>query len=108
MEITTIDVRCILIRRYLVRRQSNNRVYPRYAVRLLTAILPDDMSHVLQVISDAFLSGALRPFAAFEQLVRGLTAAVLSRLIRPRTSSLRVSQRWLDEHEAAAARRPRD
>ena len=108
MEITTIDVRCMLIRNYFVRRHSNNRVYPRYAVRLVPAILPDDMSHVIQVISDAFLSGAFRQFAAFDQLVRGRTAAVLSRLIRPRTSSLRVSQRWLDEHEAAAAQRPRD
>jgi hypothetical protein len=66
------------------------------------------MSHVLQVLSDAFFSRASGPFALVDTLAWTRTSRLLSRLIRPRPSSLRVSQRWLDEHEAAAGQRPRD
>ena len=63
------------------------------------------MSHVLQIISDAFLWRACRPYATAERFVRDRTSRLLDRFVRPRASSLRVSQRWLDEHEAAAQKR---
>ena len=62
------------------------------------------MSHVLQVISEAFQSTASRPLASFDH-VRSRAVRLLSRLVRPQPSSLRVSQRWLDEHEATTHRR---
>ena len=66
------------------------------------------MFQVLQIISEAVLSGAPRPFATFEQFVRRGASGLLLQLLRPRVSSLRVSQRWLDEHEAAAVQRPHE
>jgi hypothetical protein len=59
------------------------------------------MSHVLHAISEAFLSSASRPFASFDR-VRAGTLRLLARLVQPRPSSLRVSQQWLDEHDATA------
>jgi len=65
------------------------------------------MSHILLAISNACLTGAVQPRATFDVL-RERTQHLLSRLLRPRLSSLRVSQRWLDEHEAGAVRQPQD
>jgi len=58
------------------------------------------MSHVLHVLSGALLSSASRPFATVIQFARARWSDLLSRFIRPQPSSLRVSQRWLNEHEA--------
>jgi hypothetical protein len=66
-------------RLHFVCRRSNNPVCARYDARGLLPILVDDMSHVLQAISDAFLSSASRPFAAFDHLVRKYTRRLLSR-----------------------------
>ena len=69
-----------------------------------SAILFADMSHVLQVISETFQLTTSRPFARVDH-VRTRAVRLISRLVQPRLSSLRVSQRWLDEHEAATQKR---
>jgi hypothetical protein len=66
------------------------------------------MSHVLQIIGDTLLSSGCRSLATLSHAVRQGLSRVRSRLMHPGPSSLRVSRRWLDEHEAEAAHRASD
>jgi hypothetical protein len=66
------------------------------------------LSSALHVIGDAVMSRTVRRSVVFDGLARMYPFHLIARPARPRLSSLRVSQRWLREDDAAGARVPRD
>ena len=66
------------------------------------------MSSALHLIGDAVMSRTVRRSVVLDALARMHPFRLIARLARPRLSSVRVSERWLREHDAADARVPLD